>query len=241
MRKYGFSTGALAHGDFKRALSLLKHVNVEAVELSALRLQELMPLVSFVKKANLSRFSFISVHAPAGFAAWEEADVVRRLRTFVERGWPVVVHPDAIHRFSLWTELGEELLVENMDKRKPRGRTARELAAIFADLPQATMCFDIAHARQFDTSMTEAYKILRDHGERVRQVHMSEVNTSSKHDRISPTAVRAYREVAGLIPSDAPVILETPAEGNQIDEQLSMAAAVFSRSRAIQPRAGSVS
>lgn len=240
MRKYGFSTGALAFGDFARALELLENVFVEAIELSALRPEELVPLMAFVTKANLSRFSFVSVHAPAGYSAWEEAEIVRHLQAFAERGWPIVVHPDAINRFTLWTELGEHLLVENMDKRKSIGRTARELTQIYWELPKAGMCFDIAHARQFDTSMTEAYKILRDHGDRIRQVHISEVTTSSKHDRISPTAVRAYQEVSGLVPPDVPIILETPAEGEQLEEQLDLAAAAFNSSRAGQRRAGSV-
>lgn len=241
MRRYGFSTGALAHGDFGRALGLLKHVHVDAVELSALRPAELLPLVRFVSKADLSRFSFISVHAPTGFSPSDEPAIVRHLRGFSERGWPIVVHPDAIYRFTLWTEIGDNLLVENMDRRKPVGRTAHELAGIFSDLAEAGMCFDIAHARQFDTSMTEAYKILRQHGDRIRQVHISEVNTSSKHDRISPTAVRAYQDVSGLVPPDAPIILETPAEGDQIEEQLGLAAAVFNSPKADQVRARSLS
>jgi len=241
VRRYGFSTGALAHGDFRRALALLKHVHVDAVELSALRPAELLPLVRFVKKADLSGFLFISVHAPAGFSASDEAEVIRHLQGFSERGWPIVVHPDAIHRFTLWAALADNLLVENMDKRKPVGRTARELTQIFCDLPEAGMCFDIAHARQFDTSMTEAYKILRDHGDRIRQVHISEVNTSSKHDRMSPTAVRAYQDVSGLIPPDAPIILETPAEGDQIEEQLDLAAAAFNASRVRRRKMGRVS
>jgi hypothetical protein len=124
-----------------------------------------------------------------------------------------------------------------MDKRKPIGRTSEELAQIFAQLPKALMCFDIAHARQFDTSMTEAYKILRDYGERIREVHVSEVNTSSKHERISLTGMMAYREVSALVPQDAPIILETPAEGMQIGEQLDVAALAFESSRASQARA----
>ena len=45
MRRVGFSTGALARGDFRRALQMLAGKNVSAVELSALRQDELMPLV----------------------------------------------------------------------------------------------------------------------------------------------------------------------------------------------------
>ena len=56
----------------------------------------------------------------------------------------------------MWRQLGDRVLVENMDKRKPVGRTVEELDLIFEQLPAAGMCFDIAHARQVDSSMTEA-------------------------------------------------------------------------------------
>ena len=47
--------------------------------------------------------------------------------------------------------------------------------------------------------MTEAYRILRVFGERISQIHVSEVTSSSKHDRISGTALESFREVASLL------------------------------------------
>lgn len=240
MRLYGFSTGAVALGDFARAYRLLKTVPVEAIELSALRPHELAPLVKFAEEADLSRYSFISVHAPTGFAAAEEDDIARNLRMFTERGWPIVLHPDAIHRLAPWKQFGALLYIENMDKRKPMGRTAAELKMVFDQLPEALMCFDIAHARQCDTSMTEAFRILRAHGPRIHEVHISEVNTSSKHDRMSPTAVHAYQEVADLIPPNVPVILETPVDDRNMLEQLRLASAALSTSKEIQRSSGLV-
>lgn len=240
MRKYGFSTGALALGDFVRAYHMLRTIPTEVIELSALRPPELVPLMKFAQEADLSRYSFISVHAPTGFAPSEEDAIARSLGTFAERGWPIVLHPDAIHRIEPWKQFGSLLYIENMDKRKPIGRTTAELTTVFDKLPEALMCFDIAHARQCDTSMTEAFRILRDHGQRIREVHISEVNTSSKHDRISPTAVHAYREVAKLISPDAPVILETPVNERQMLEQLKLASAALSTSKQVQESPGSV-
>src|SRR4051794_1997340 len=74
---------------------------------------------------------------------------------FVGRGYPVVVHPDVIFDRPRWRVLGEALFIENMDKRKPVGRTVEELQEFFRDLPAARFCFDIGHARQVDPSMTE--------------------------------------------------------------------------------------
>jgi hypothetical protein len=106
-----------------------------------------------------------------------------------------------------------------MDKRKPTGRTVRELASVFKQLPEATLCFDIGHVRQFDRTMTEARLILREFGSKLRQVHVSEVNTRSKHDPLSYVSILGFREVAHLIPEHIPLILETPvAEADMMME-----------------------
>jgi len=52
--------------------------------------------------------------------------------------------------------------------------------------------------------MTEAYLILRDFGNRVAEVHLSEVNAASKHEPISYGATLAYQQVASLIPETIP-------------------------------------
>jgi hypothetical protein len=68
--------------------------------------------------------------------------------------------------------------------------------------------------------MTEAYLILRKFGARLRQVHVSEVNTSSKHDPLSYASILAFQEVAHLIPSHVPLILETPVREENIDSEI---------------------
>jgi hypothetical protein len=223
MRPIGFSTGALALGNFVRALDMMRDSPATAVELSALRRHELEPLVANADRLDLDQYSHVSVHAPSGFDAADEAEVVDLLSSFTARGWPIVVHPDAIVRFDLWLRFGPMLLIENMDKRKPIGRTTAELEALFTELPGARLCFDIAHARQFDNSMTEAYLILRRFGSRIAQIHISEVGTLSKHVRISRAALRDFQEVASLVPTDVPVILETPVTGADLLGELEMA------------------
>lgn len=83
---------------------------MEAVELSALRVDELTPLVEALPTLDLSSFSFVSVHAPSKFAADLETRVVDQLRHFAESGYPVVVHPDVIQNPDRWRVLGSRLL-----------------------------------------------------------------------------------------------------------------------------------
>ena len=220
MRPIGFSTGALAYADFREALRMLDQKDVQAVELSALRQDELVPLLQAIPSLDLTGFAYVSIHAPSQFDANREAASWELIAGEAARGWPIVLHPDAISDFGLWRELGATICIENMDKRKPIGRSAQELAGIFAQLPDATFCFDIGHARQFDPTMTEAWLILREFGSKLRQVHVSEVNTRSKHDRLSYASILAFQEVAHLIPESIPLILETPVPEGDIREEI---------------------
>lgn len=221
-RPWGFSTGALARSDFQRGLELIRQQGMQAVELSALRLAELPELLEAFPRIDLSTFRHVSLHFPSAYPGGDEATLVERLRR-VAPGLPVVVHPDAIQNHSSWKGLGADLLVENMDRRKPLGRTVDELVRVFEQVPEARLCFDVAHARQVDTSLTEAFLILERFGERLAQVHLSEVSTSGRHGRLSRAAILAFRELAPLIPPDVPIILESPVREDEIEDELARA------------------
>jgi hypothetical protein len=216
MPHIGFSTGALALGDFRSALEMLRNKPCDAVELSALRLGELRPLVEALNMLNLAQFSVVSFHAPSKIDPQLERETVALLVQVAQNGWTIVVHPDAITDFDLWRQLGASLALENMDKRKPIGRYAHELALLFDRLPEAAFCFDIGHARQVDPSMAEAGAILRQFRDRLRLVHISEVNSQSKHDPLSLSAVLAFRRVSHLIPGNVSVIIESRVTEDQI-------------------------
>jgi hypothetical protein len=225
--KIGFSTGSLAFGDVRLALKMLAGQNVAAVELSALREKELTPLIEVLDSLELHQFSYISFHAPSRLNDMPEALVVELLLKVTGRGWPVIVHPDVIAEDALWHRLGNLLCIENMDKRKPVGRTAAELNQLFLRFPQATLCFDIGHARQIDPTMCEATAILRRHGGRIRQIHLSLVASNSRHERLNRESLLAFRRVARQLPRDVPVILETPVGRQEMDEEISRAESVF--------------
>jgi hypothetical protein len=202
---------------------MLHHKAVSAIELSALRQNELRPMVEALDELDLSQFEYISLHAPSQFPRDDEEKIVGLLYGVCARGWPVILHPDAIHEYAPWRSLGKMLYVENMDKRKPIGRTVSELESVFDRLPEAAFCFDIGHARQIDSTMTEAYLMLKRFRDRLRQVHVSEVNTRSKHDPLSYASILAFQEVGGMIPEDIPVILETPVPEDQIEFEMERA------------------
>jgi hypothetical protein len=208
MMTIGFSTGALARGDFVQGLRLLEAKHVEAVELSALRSSELPDMLAklplYLEKIK-KRYRYVSFHAPTDFK--DEQGLLEQLTIFVSLGSNIIVHPDTIHDRSLWRVLGSCLCLENMDSRKKTGRTAKELREFFNDIPYARLCFDIAHARQVYPTMTEAACILEDFGDRLAQVHLSEVDGRGEHFAMSLSAELAYEQFSDII-SEVPVILE---------------------------------
>lgn len=229
MRPLGYSTGALALSDVERALAMLREsgaagvTGVTAIELSALRISELKPLLRRMRSLDLSGYSYVSFHAPSRFEASEEAAVADAMAEVAALGWPVIVHPDTIHDMGAWRQLGGLLALENMDKRKRTGRTVDELSAFFDRLPDAGFCFDIGHAHQVDRTMTEAHFLVQEHGARLRQLHVSEVNSESRHETLSHSAVSAFQRVARGVPDDAAIILETPSALGEIGRQLELA------------------
>ncbi|MCP3980333.1 MAG: hypothetical protein GY716_13600 [bacterium] len=216
----GFSTGTLALGDFRLGLQMLRGNRTIAVELSALRDYELQALVDGLDDLDLSQFSYVSVHAPSRFVELSEVQAVGLLEAVFRRDWPVVLHPDAVQDWSLWRDHGSLVCIENMDKRKPIGRTAAELTEIYDHLPDASLCFDIGHARQVDPTMFEARAILTTHGHRLKQMHVSDVNSASVHEPLNQVAEWAFSRVAHLIPAHVPIIMETPVPEERLQAEM---------------------
>ncbi|MCA9046588.1 MAG: hypothetical protein KDA69_19830 [Planctomycetaceae bacterium] len=193
---------------------------LNAIELSALREDEVAELVNGIDSLDLDSYDYISVHAPSRLAKTTEDELARTLAPVFQRRWNVVIHPDVIKTPTVWRPYGELVCIENMDKRKPCGRTASELDVCFRDLPNASLCFDVAHARQIDPTMLEAKEILVRHGHRLRQVHLSSLASSSRHEPLGFGMKLAYDRISHLIDKSIPVILETPVDPAHIDEQL---------------------
>lgn len=209
MRPIGFSTGALAKGDFALGLDLQRQSHrINAVELSALRDHELPALVSALPELDLAVFVYVSVHAPGKLQTLDEESVFELLFRLPE-SWPIVVHPEILRTPSLWRRLGTRLCIENMDDRKSTGRTVDEVRVLFEEFPDAGFCLDLGHARQIDPTMASALRMLREFSGRLRQLHVSEVGARGEHLPIGATTRLSYAEVAHRVPADCPLIIES--------------------------------
>ena len=225
----GFSTGALAKSDFQHAINLLQDSTANAIELSALREGEVKYLVDAIEGLNLNKFEYISFHAPSKLSSLNEEGLIEMLEPVIRKGWPIITHPDIITNYDNWLKMGNCLCIENMDKRKKIGRTTIDLDEIFYKLPDATFCFDIAHARQVDPTMTEAYCMISKFKSRLKEIHISSVNTQSKHEPLTLESLLSFKKLAEFIPEDIPIILESPIESDKIELEMDLATSVLSR------------
>jgi hypothetical protein len=223
MRNIGFSTGAIAYGDFHKALEVLAVNRLKSIELSALRISEVELLVRAIPYLPLEGYTYVALHAPSSYSPKDETWLSDLLYSQVPTAWPIVLHPDAISDPGLWRRFGGRVALENMDTRKAIGRNLGELARIFEQLPDASLCFDLGHARQYDSSMTEAFLMLTAYQEKLVQIHLSEVNSQSQHEAMSYGAMLAFQQVAPLIPEDIPIILESCVKPSQIDSEVARA------------------
>lgn len=211
----GCSTGFLREGagdwadDWADLVARAAATSTEAVELAALSEPELPSLLDHLAVTQSLPFRFLSVHAPSKARSLPEPELVRQLLPLTARVDAIVVHPDTLVDPAAWIPLGRTLVIENMDVRKATGRTADELAPLFAALPAAGLCFDVAHAGHLDPSLDEAHRILDRFGSRLRHLHVSALDDRGRH---RPMTAADEAHLAPLLDRcrDVPWILEAP-------------------------------
>ena len=236
---YGFSTGALAKGDFRAALAMLEQHDLGAIELSALRVAELPSLMQALPQLDLGRYQHVTVHVPSRFDPNQEATIAEHLSQVADHVTGFILHAEAILDPAPWHALGPKVLVENADGRKRTGRTFDEFQRVMDGLPDARVCFDVAHAHQVDPSLLEARRILRAFRDRVGQLHVSQLNYRCEHQALTWGVVSAFYQLAPALP-DTAVILESVVGADGIAMQIKLAKACFERDERERARLGSI-
>ena len=207
----GASTGFLVEdrGDWPALADQAAALSPFTAELAALSEDELPALQAYLAQAPSLPFHYLSVHAPSKHLRLAEAklvDALARLPAFIDA---IVVHPDVIEDPAEFRRVGARLVLENMDGRKVGGRTAGELAPYFAELPDAGLCLDVAHARSVDPSMACAHELLDRYAGRLRHLHVSSIDGAGHHVPLTDADDAAFRPVLRRC-RDVPWILEAP-------------------------------
>jgi hypothetical protein len=210
----GASTGYMEEhrGDWGALVEGALETSSFAVELAALSETELPGLLAFLDGAPPLPFHYVSVHAPTKHLRMSDAELVDALLRLPAWVDAIVIHPDVIEDVAPYRRLGAALVVENVDPRKLAGRTAGELEPLFAELPEAGFCLDVAHAAAVDPLLDEAHAMLDRFGARLRHLHVSSLDEDCHHLPLSDADETAWTPVLRRC-RDVPWILEAPLAG----------------------------
>ncbi|MEM8713628.1 MAG: TIM barrel protein, partial [Planctomycetota bacterium] len=152
--------------------------------------------------------------------------LAERLQALLPHVEGVVIHSEAIHDPAIWRAFGSQAFVENADGRKHTGRTTEEMQEILKGLPDARVCLDLAHVYQVDPSLVEARRMLRAIGDRVGQIHLSQLDHACGHQPLMYGIVHEFQGLGTLVP-ETMVILESVVDEDEIGFQLELAAECF--------------
>jgi hypothetical protein len=205
----GLSTGVEGRGgDWPALVRAACGVSTHAAELAALDAAELAGLVSYLAGRPRLPFRHLSVHAPIKGALGSDTEQVAALQALPLAVRTLIAHPDLVEDPAPWRALGRRVVFENMDARKASGRTADDLEALFAELPDAGFCLDIAHAHTNDPTLELATDLLDRFRGRLREVHLSSIRGGA-HVTLTPEDEALFGPVLGRC-RDVPWILEAP-------------------------------
>lgn len=207
----GASTGYMddRRHDWDALLAEALDTSTFAAELAALSEEELPGLEAFLAAGPDLPFAYLSVHAPVKHMRMPEAELVARLARLAPVVDAIVVHPDAIDDPDAYRRLGSCLVLENMDARKPTGRTAAELEPLFAALPEAGLCLDVAHVLSIDPTLAEGERLLDAYAGRLRHLHVSSIDAACRHVPLTDEHEARFAPLLRRCP-DVPWILEAP-------------------------------
>lgn len=180
-----------------------------ACELAALGEPELPTLVDWLSERPSLPFAYLSLHAPSKHRAMGERELVALLERAASAVDAIVLHPDVIDDHAVWRQLGRTLVIENMDPRKDDGQTAESLERHFSLLPDAGLCFDVAHAYAVDPTLSEGHEILDRFGGRLRHLHVSALDAANHHVALDAEQEQRIAPLLGRC-RDVPWILEAP-------------------------------
>jgi sugar phosphate isomerase/epimerase len=211
-RLLGASTGFMTdhYRDWPALVSRAAEFSTTAVELSALSESELPSLEAFLAGGQALPFLYVSIHAPSKDRDMPEAELIETLGRLAGHANAIVIHPDVIEDPARYRVLGPTLVLENMDARKRVGQTASDLTRYYAELPEAGLCFDVAHVASVDPSLSLGHELLDAHGHRLRHVHLSSLDRDCHHRSLTAEDERRFAPLLDRC-RDVPWILEAPA------------------------------
>lgn len=221
----GLSTGSLfTIPDLKKIVNIINDLdNITCLEISSLRENNLDYVLEMIDKLDLCKYKYISFHIPSKLNYITEDELIKKLEYIYLKEWYMILHPDIIIDYNKWTNFRDKLLIENMDSRKRIGSDENSLKQIFTKLPEANLCFDIAHSMDMDPLGFEGEFILSSYVDKLKQIHISGI-LNSVHCEITEHLLNEYLDI--LVNSNldtiesVPFIIESPLNRYIINSEI---------------------
>jgi hypothetical protein len=191
---YGIATRSYVHerDDWWHAVERARSEGWRAVELTAIVDSLLATLPEFLALSPelLDGFDRVSLHAP--IRAESPARMVETIALLPLHG-DVIFHPDAWGSEQALENLGHRVVFENMDRGKSFGRSAEDLASVFARHTSAGFCLDVAHVWTCDPTLALGHELLDAFEARLRQLHVSGIEPDGTHRTTTSGDLQLYQ------------------------------------------------
>ena len=201
----GLSTGTLRNSfEIRDILNFYKQIGCKAVEISQNHLLE-------VDKSMVSDFGYVSTHARTDLLYQDNEDSHSELKKLESKhneiGFKcVVIHPDRVKDWSIFSSYKIPWAIENMDNRNSIGKTQEEIHKLIIQT-DFNAVIDLNHCFTNDKTMKNAnefYEILKD---KIVELHISGYRDSTDEGRHIPLYETKQNEILNAV-KNIPTIIE---------------------------------
>lgn len=207
----GFSSGVLYKSNnisTKELIVILESMGITAIELMCNDTNKLEELLNNLTLEDFKKIEHVSLHAPVlASIPLEELEKllfkIEELHRKLNLKY-VVLHPDGINNWKVFSKYKIPWAVENMDNRKKECRNVNDLKKVFEQI-NAKMILDVNHCFSNDPSMELADNLINYFRDRIVGFHLS--GFEEFHDPLYKTKQRDFFNF--IFDKNLPVIIES--------------------------------
>lgn len=209
----GFSTGFLykdkEHDHVSlETVNLVRSLGCNAIEFMTRDMDHLKRILNNIGRENLTGFEFVSLHAPEVIfretltQSVEGLKIIQAIYEKIKLN-NVVVHPDEVNNWDIFSQFSFPLAIENMDDRKNSHRNIKDMQEAL-QVSGAKMVLDLNHCFVNDQTMKLAHDFFDEFENKINEIHLSGENF---HEPLFQTKTREIQDVIFNI--NLPIIIES--------------------------------
>ena len=214
----GFSTGFLYKTkNYDRvsieAVKLIQSIGCNAIEFMTINRENLQKIFDNISRDKLKKFEFVSLHLPKGIFQEDKREETIEVLELVQKIHEklklnnVVIHPDEVSDWSVFSKFSFPFAIENMDNRKKTHKSINDMRKTF-QITSAKMVLDVNHCFANDATMKLAQDFIKEFGDRMNEVHLS-----GFVDFHEPLFQTKQEEILNSVPGiELPIIIESGCE-----------------------------